>query len=67
MALRRAKKNDFGESNPPIHHANLTGYIHSGEIMKLMDNAGGVVAVRHAHSNVVTAKVEEISFLKRCE
>jgi len=32
--------------------------------MKLMDNAGGVVAVRHAHSNVVTAKVEEISFLK---
>ncbi len=32
--------------------------------MKLMDNAGGVVAARHAHSNVVTAKVEEINFLK---
>ncbi len=46
------------------HHANLAGYVHGGEIMKLMDNAGGVVAVRHAHSNVVTAKVEEINFLK---
>jgi len=46
------------------HHANLAGYVHGGEIMKLMDNAGGVVAARHAHTNTVTAKVEEINFLE---
>ncbi len=46
------------------HHANLAGYVHGGEVMKLMDNAAGVVAARHAHTNVVTAKVEEINFLK---
>jgi len=32
--------------------------------MKFVDNAAGVVALRHAHTNVVTAKVEEINFLK---
>ncbi len=46
------------------HHANPVGYVHGGEIMKLMDNAAAVVALRHAHANVVTAKVEEINFLK---
>ncbi len=46
------------------HHANPMGYVQGGEIMKLMDNAAAVVALRHAHANVVTAKVEEINFLK---
>lgn len=45
------------------HEANPAGYVHGGEIMKLMDNAAGVVAARHAHTNVVTARVEEINFI----
>ena len=42
--------------------ANPAGFVHGGELMKLMDNAAGVVAARHAHSNVVTARVEDITF-----
>jgi acyl-CoA hydrolase len=43
--------------------ANLAGHVHGGELMKLMDNGAGVAAVRHCHSSVVTAKVEELNFL----
>ena len=43
---------------------NPAGNVHGGEIMKMMDTAAGVVAARHAHSNVVTAKVEELKFLR---
>jgi acyl-CoA hydrolase len=43
--------------------ANPAGYVHGGELMKLMDNAAGVVAVRHCHSNVVTARADELHFL----
>jgi uncharacterized protein (TIGR00369 family) len=46
------------------HQGNSAGNVHGGEIMKMMDTAGGVVAARHAHSNVVTAKVEELNFLR---
>lgn len=42
--------------------ANPAGFVHGGELMKMMDNAAGVVAARHAHSNVVTARVEDIVF-----
>ena len=44
------------------HHANPAGNVHGGEIMKLMDTAAGVVAHRHARSNVVTARVDELVF-----
>ncbi len=43
--------------------ANPAGFVHGGELMKLMDNAAGVVAARHSHSYVVTAQVNEIQFL----
>jgi len=46
------------------HQANPAGYVHGGEIMKMMDNAAGVVAARHTHTNVVTARVDDINFLK---
>lgn len=42
--------------------ANPAGFVHGGELMKLMDNAAGVAAVRHCHGNVVTARVEEMEF-----
>lgn len=42
--------------------ANPAGFVHGGELMKLMDNASGVVAARHSRSNIVTAMVEDITF-----
>lgn len=45
-------------------HANPSGNVHGGEIMKLMDNAAGVVAIRHARTNVVTARVDSLKFLQ---
>ncbi len=44
------------------HQANPAGFVHGGELMKMMDNAAGVVAARHAGTNVVTARVENIDF-----
>ncbi|MBU3160746.1 acyl-CoA thioesterase [Clostridium frigoris] len=42
--------------------ANVAGNIHGGEIMKLMDLAAYAVARRFAHTNVVTARVDELEF-----
>jgi len=43
-------------------HANPAGNVHGGEIMKMMDNTAYVVAARHAHTNIVTARVDELQF-----
>lgn len=43
-------------------HANIAGNVHGGEIMKIMDNAAGMVAERHSRSNVVTVRVDELEF-----
>ncbi len=42
--------------------ANAAGNVHGGTIMKLIDNAGGVVAHRHARRNIVTASIDQMSF-----
>lgn len=42
--------------------ANLSGNVHGGVIMKLIDVAGAVVAVRHCRSNVVTASIKRLDF-----
>lgn len=44
--------------------ANSAGFIHGGELMKLMDDAAAVVAARHSGTSVVTGSVEEIKFLR---
>ena len=45
-------------------HTNPSGvFIHGGEIMKLMDTAAGVAAVRHARLPVVTLRAEGINFI----
>lgn len=44
--------------------ANPAGSVHGGEIMKMMDSAAGVAAQKHAHTNCVTARVEELNFKK---
>lgn len=43
--------------------ANIAGNVHGGVIMKLIDEAGGIVANRHARINTVTASVDRIDFL----
>ncbi|MCL4370482.1 MAG: acyl-CoA thioesterase [Chloroflexi bacterium] len=43
--------------------ANPSGNVHGGTIMKLVDTVGGVVAVRHCRQHVVTARIDEMSFL----
>jgi acyl-CoA hydrolase len=47
--------------------ANPSGYVHGGEIIKLIDNAAGVVAARHSQQDVVLARVAEINFLAPVE
>jgi len=42
--------------------ANVAGNVHGGVIMKLIDTAAGVVAIRHARSNVVTASIDRLDF-----
>jgi uncharacterized protein (TIGR00369 family) len=43
--------------------ANPSGDVHGGTIMKLVDTAAGVCAVRHCRSRVVTATVDSMTFL----
>jgi len=42
--------------------ANPAGNVHGGSIMKLIDNAAGCAAARHARSNVVTASIDRLDF-----
>lgn len=42
--------------------ANISGNVHGGNIMKLADEAAGVVAIRHSGRNVVTATVDRFNF-----
>lgn len=43
--------------------ANLTGNVHGGEIMKLIDTAAGIAASRHAGGPAVTVSLDQVSFL----
>ncbi len=43
--------------------ANLYGNIHGGVIMKLVDDAAGVVAARHCGGSAVTVSMDEMVFL----
>lgn len=42
--------------------ANLMGTVHGGWIMKLVDEAGGLSAIRHAQSQVVTVAIDQMTF-----
>jgi uncharacterized protein (TIGR00369 family) len=43
-------------------HANHLGHVHGGWIMKLVDEAGGLAAIRHARRPVVTVAVDGMIF-----
>jgi acyl-CoA hydrolase len=42
--------------------ANLYGNVHGGIVMKLMDEAGGSAAMRHAQRQAVTVAVDQVLF-----
>ena len=41
---------------------NSAGNVHGGSVMKYIDNAAGVVAIRHTRSNAVTASIDRLDF-----
>jgi uncharacterized protein (TIGR00369 family) len=44
--------------------ANALGNVHGGEIMKMVDEAGALVAIRHAGHYVVTVAVDSMTFIE---
>src|SRR5207244_12822762 len=42
--------------------ANIAGNVFGGSIMKYMDEIAGIVAFRHASTNVVTASIDRMNF-----
>lgn len=44
------------------HHTNPMGSIHGGEIMRLVDEAGALCAIRHAERPVVTIAIDSMTF-----
>jgi acyl-CoA hydrolase len=46
-----------------IGDANSAGSVHGGTVMKLVDEAGGLAAVKHSRSRVVTAGMDRMTFL----
>jgi acyl-CoA hydrolase len=43
-------------------NANPAGNVHGGTIMKMIDDAAGAVAIRHARANTVTASIDRLDF-----
>jgi acyl-CoA hydrolase len=46
-----------------VAEANTLGAIHGGIVMKLVDEAAGIAALRHAHRPSVTVGVDRMTFL----
>ena len=46
-----------------IEHANNAGYVHGGTILRMVDGAAGIAAIKHSRRRVVTAAIDEMSFL----
>ena len=44
--------------------ANLLGNVHGGVVMKLVDTAAGLAAIKHSGGPVVTVAMDEMSFMK---
>ena len=44
--------------------ANLSGNVHGGVIMRLVDTAAGISAHKHCGGRVVTVAMDEMSFLE---
>ncbi len=47
-----------------VTDANIAGTVHGGVIMRLVDTAAGLAAVRHAAGLAVTVAIDEMTFLE---
>lgn len=50
------------QMHPP--DANPLGIVHGGQILKMVDEAGGLCAMRHARHPVVTVRLDSMIFLE---
>ena len=46
-----------------LAHANNAGYVHGGTIMRLVDSAAGIAAMKHSRCRVVTAAMDDMTFI----
>src|SRR5690349_19959887 len=46
-----------------VGDANSAGNIHDGTVMKLVDEAAGLAAIKHSRCRVVTAGMDRMTFL----
>jgi uncharacterized protein (TIGR00369 family) len=44
--------------------ANAQGNVHGGVVMKMVDEAGALVAMRHARTSVVTVAIDSMTFVE---
>jgi acyl-CoA hydrolase len=58
----QASKSEYSEVCLP-NDANLLGNMLGGHVMHLVDVCGAIAAIRHSRSTVVTASVDQMSFL----
>src|SRR6266545_2622538 len=47
-----------------ITGSNLLGNVHGGTLMKMVDNAGGLAAIKHCRGPVVTVAMDEMTFME---
>jgi acyl-CoA hydrolase len=47
-----------------VTDANIAGYVHGGVVMRLVDTAAGLAAIRHAAGLAVTVAIDEMTFLE---
>ena len=45
-----------------IQDANSAGFVHGGTVMRMIDEAAGIAAIRHCKKRVVTAGVDRMTF-----
>lgn len=45
-------------------HLNGAGRLFGGQLMKWIDEVGGLVGIRHAQSDIVTASVDNLKFMR---
>jgi acyl-CoA hydrolase len=50
-----------------IIDANTSGFIHGGTVLKLVDEAAAIAAVRHSARRCVTGGMDRMTFLDRIE
>jgi uncharacterized protein (TIGR00369 family) len=47
-----------------VTDANIAGNVHGGVVMRLVDTAAGLAAIRHAGGLAVTVAIDEMTFLE---